>query len=195
MSRRNLIIVISALLLVVVLAIVLWFVFGNSNQTDVQTDGNTNTNATSNTNTTITDTTSQNTNTETTNTQTVDRNERQAISSVASSFTERFGSYSTDTHFENIERSRYLMTDAMNRQADTIVRQGESADDFASVLSTVTGVSITDYSDGATGATAEVSVRQTLRDGVGNTTYENKKANLTLKKVGSQWLVDSFRWL
>jgi hypothetical protein len=197
MTRRNLIILISSVFAILVLAIILLVVFWqrpNGNGGENNTNGTVDTNQ--NSNGTITNSTSNDGDTNAVIPDTVDRNERQAITSAATSFTERFGSYSTDTNFENIERSRYLMTDNMERQADAIVRQGQADDTFSSVQSTVAGVVITDYSDGATGATVEVSVRQGKRTGTAAaTSYSNAKANLTLKKVDDQWLVDSFHWL
>ncbi len=196
MNRRRLLIIAAIILLVLIgIGIALWLWLRNP---DVVTVTNTNTNAVVNTNaTTVTNTNSStNTTTDPIANTTIDRSERQAISSVASSFTERFGSYSSDTNFENIERSRYLMTDAMSNQGDRIIQAGQSQDDgFSSVDSVAAGVTITDYEDGATGATVEVSVRQTKRVGEGTVSHVNAKARLTLKKENSRWLVDSFRWL
>lgn len=147
---------------------------------------------------TVSDTTTTTTSTDTApveTTQPVEQNDRQAITAAARSFTERFGSYSTDTNFENIERSRYLMTQAMEKQADQIIAQGRAADGFTSVTSEVTSVTLTDFADGATGATVEVAVRQKTTVGQADPTYTNVTARVTLKKVNSGWKIDSFRWL
>lgn len=198
MNRRLIIISIVTLVLLLAIGLAVWLL--QQEPTTDTVDTNTN-DTTTNTNTTVT-TTNTDTSTDTTTDATtvaVDRDDRQAITSVSSSFTKRFGSYSTDTNFENIERSRYLMTTTMSDQADRIIQAGQNndtaGDTFSSVDSVVTGVTITDFADGATGATVEVSVRQTQRIGQGTTNYANAKARATLKKEGDRWLVDSFRWL
>lgn len=195
MNRRRLIIIVAVAVLVIIGIIIAIWLYSRTPETSSSANTNTvvpnttNTNTVTNTNSTVDPVTNPVANT------TIDRSERQAITSVSTSFTERFGSYSSDTNFENIERSRYLMTEAMSKQGDKIIQDGQSQDGFSSVDSVVAGVTITDYADGATGATVEVSVRQTQRVGEGSISYNNTQARLTLKKEGTRWLVDSFRWL
>ncbi|HBY74216.1 MAG TPA: hypothetical protein DEG44_06045 [Candidatus Kerfeldbacteria bacterium] len=157
-----------------------------TNETTTTTDVTTTTNSTT---TSTTDTTTTET------TQPVEQDDRQAITAAARSFTERFGSYSTDTNFENIELSRYLMTESMSKQSDKIIDAGQTTAKFTSVTSAVTGVTLTDFADGATGATVEVAVRQKTTVGQADATYSNVTARLTLKKVSNTWKIDSFRWL
>ncbi|MFA6475563.1 MAG: hypothetical protein WCV88_05195 [Patescibacteria group bacterium] len=190
MSKRNLIIILAIIIIViigVILAIMLW------PKTPTQTQTTTNTTTETVTETTVTNS-SDNTNTTTVPT-TIVRDDRQALASAATSFTERYGSYSTDTGFENIERSRYLMTPDMEKQADQLLKVGRTSDTFNSVTSQVTSIKYTDYSAGATGATLELSVRQTNQVGQGSIDYSNKTARVTLKKTDKEWLIDSFRWL
>lgn len=125
----------------------------------------------------------------------VEQDDRQAITATTRSFTERYGSYSSDTNFENVERSRYLMTEAMSKQADKVIKQGQASAEFTSVTSEVTSVTLTDFADGATGATVEVAVRQKTIVGQQDPTYQNVTARLTLKKVNNGWKIDTFRWL
>lgn len=156
----------------------------NTNPTIITTDTVVDTTTTVTTDTTIPETTEP-----------VEQDDRQAITAAARSFTERYGSYSTDTNFENIERSRYLMTEAMSKQADKVIQPGQSDNAFSSVTSAVTSVTFTDFSDGSTGATVEVAVRQKTVIGQTDPTYRNVRARLTLKKIDTSWKIDSFRWL
>ena len=88
------------------------------------------------------------------------------------------------------------MTDTMAAAADKIVsNNAQKSNDFNSVESRVMTTVLTDYVAGATGATAEVSVRQTIVAGQADPTYSNQTARLTLIKVNDTWKVDSFRWL
>lgn len=122
-------------------------------------------------------------------------NDEAALRRVINNFTERFGSYSTDTNYENIELARSLMTATMAKTADNIISQNsQKADTFYSIETTVMTTTLTDYSADATGATAEVNARQTIIEGQANPSYRNQTARLTLVKVADTWKVDSFRW-
>lgn len=159
----------------------------------------TNTNTTSSTKTNTTTTTDGGSVTNTTtavqpNAATVD--DYTSITRLARNFTERYSSYSTDTHYENIEQSRWMMTPAMSTQADKIIAQDKQANStFYSVSSQATNVTVTDFVAGATGATVAVEVRQTMISGQSDPTYQNRTARLTLQKDGAAWKVDSFRWI
>lgn len=164
----------------------------------------TTTDATNETTTTIDTTTS--TTTETTGTTTTPDtdvvindaivDDASSITRLARNFTERYTSYSTDTNYANIEESRDMMTAQMSTQADQVIANDQQDNTvFYSVVSQATNVSLTDFVAGATGATIEVSVRQTLTTGQANPTYQNRTARLTMKKEGVTWKVDSFRWL
>lgn len=198
MNRKLIIGIISAAVILLLVIIVLFIVLSRQPADQVITD-TTNTNqVTTNTTTTTTDaSTTNNTNQDAAvdTVVVVQLDDRQAITSSSRSFTERFGSYSSDTNFENIELSRYLMTDAMSAQADKLIAQGQDTSTFFSVESEVTGVTLTDYADAATGATVEVAVRQKKTVSQQQPVYSNLTARLTLKKVGASWKVDSFRWL
>lgn len=200
MNRRILIGIIVAagvlLLGTLVLVVVMWLqqpepiATNNENANTVVNAANTNTTTTTTTST-ATDTT-----TDTTSATTVVLDDEATLRRVINNFTERFGSYSTDTNYENIALSRSLMTDTMAAAADKIVSNNtQKNNDFHSVESRVMTTVLTDYVTGATGATAEVSVRQTIIAGQADPTYSNQTARLTLIKVNDTWKVDSFRWL
>lgn len=166
----------------------------------------TTTSTTTNSNTTTDTTTTTNTETSTDTTLVTETDEEEVVSTegvdditsitrLARNFTERYGSYSTDTNFANIEQTRSMMTSAMSAQADRVIAQGGNTGEFSSVESRATNVRITDFSSGATGATVEADVRQTTITGQGDPMYNNVTARLTLKKEGMAWKVDSFRWL
>ncbi|EKD76539.1 MAG: hypothetical protein ACD_43C00068G0002 [uncultured bacterium] len=157
----------------------------NINTTTTQT----NTAVTTNTNAVVT-------NDATTNTIVPALDDESALRRVINNFSERFGSYSTDTNYENIELTRSLMTETMSKTADSIINKDEQKQtEFYSIESKVMNTTLTDYTPDATGATAEVSVRQTIIAGQANPSYQNKTARLTLVKVKDTWKVDSFRWL
>lgn len=159
------------------------------------TNTQTNTTTTTTTNTTTSNTTTADTTT-TNLTVSSTMDDETALRRVINNFTERFGSYSTDTNYENVALSKSLMTEKMEKAADKIVANNQQLNgEFYSVESRVMTTTLTDYSNGSTGATAEVDVRQTIINGQAEPTYRNITARLTLTKVEDTWKVDSFSWL
>lgn len=203
MTRKRLIIALTiAVLLIIIIGIGLFLFFRTTPTTPSQSAE---TNQVTPTNTTVVTTTSESNGTVTpnpTNTTPVAAANLQPtkddlrIISTARSFTERYGSYSTDTHYANIESSRSFMTDAMSAQADKIIAAGQaSGTTFLSVATQAVNVTVTDYSAGASGATVQVDTRQTTTQGQAAPTTKNATVRLTLKKIGNTWKVDTFQWL
>lgn len=118
------------------------------------------------------------------------------INSLAISFTERYGSFSSDTGTENIEALQSFMTDNMRKQADRVA--GNNADnqtnEFYGISTQAANVNITDFAEGATGATVEVSTRRTETKGSADPVLFTQTARLQLKKIGNAWRVDKFQW-
>jgi ABC-type glycerol-3-phosphate transport system substrate-binding protein len=198
-KRLIMVIIIAAAVLLLATLVLLLIALGRTPATNTTTDNTntitTNTTVTTTTTTTTSDTTTDST-TNTTTSEPVPPDDETALRRVVNNFTERFGSYSTDTNYENITLARSLMTATMSKTADTIIaNNAQQSDTFYSVESRVMTTTLTDYAADATGATAEVDVRQTIVSGQTNPTYRNQSARLTLVKAGDTWKVDSFKWL
>ncbi len=175
-------------------------------QPDSQTDTNINTNSENSTNTnsdtnTTTTTTDSQTDT-TTNTNTNDggnvvlSNQRTSISRAATSFTERYGSYSSDNDFENIEALDSVMTEDMKKQAQDVVANGlGSANEYYAITTQVVSINFIDFVEGSTGATLEVFTRRTEQKGLNDPVIFSQTARLQLNRVDNQWKIDSFKWL
>ncbi len=120
--------------------------------------------------------------------------DEESIIRLAKSFTQRFGSFSNDTDYENIELSRPFMTeDMINRTNALIIPQDDNAE-FYSISTQSIDVDIVDFGEGATGATIEVGTRRTERKGLDNPVKFSQTARLELKKISNQWKVDKFTW-
>lgn len=163
--------------------------------TDQTTDTTTNQNSSNGTTTTTTTTTQPNSDNSTT--ATTSTTDETRIVSLANSFTERYGSYSSDTDFENVEALRSFMTDTMSQSADVFIKQPypTAEGEFYGITTQTANVKITDYTEGASGATVEVDTRRTETKGINEAIIFSEKARLQFKKVSDSWKVDRFQWL
>lgn len=110
-------------------------------------------------------------------------------------FAERYGSFSSDSNFQNVTELKPYMTDKMKIAADNYVdsEQGNSSPDFKSIVTKVLSTNIGSTSGG------EVEVRlSTQRIESGDTFADNdvyyQDIVLELVQDGDQWLIDSATW-
>lgn len=202
-KKLRLAIIITAATLLVSTIIIVIIALSMQPDAPATTDGNTteqtNTNQTTDSNTTTTTTDSQ-TNTGTTTTpndgsNVVISNERTSITRAAISFTERYGSYSSDSNFENIEALDSVMTNDMKGQAANVVKNGIDSQEYYSISTQAVSVKFVDFVDGSTGATVEVFTRRTEQKGLSDPVIFSQTARLQLNKVDNQWKTDDFKWL
>lgn len=121
--------------------------------------------------------------------------DRSSIISIANSFIERYGSFSSDSNHENLQALRSFMTEALQQTSAKLENKADTNKEFYSITTQAVTATITDYSAGATGATVEVSTRRTETKGLAPSTYFNQTARLQLKKVAEAWKVDMVKWL
>ena len=110
-------------------------------------------------------------------------------------FAERYGSFSSDSNFQNVTELKPYMTDKMKIAADSYVdsEQGDSSPDFKSIVTKVLSTNIGSTSGG------EVEVRlSTQRIESGDSFADNdiyyQDIILDLVQDGDQWLVNSAIW-
>ncbi len=107
-------------------------------------------------------------------------------------FTETYGSYSTDNHFENLEILKPLMTAAMVAYVNKIIADGTQSKDFFGVTTRV----VTQAVETQTDKTAMVRVktqRQETKIGTAPRLYYQDLL-LSLVKSDNGWLVDQAKW-
>ena len=125
---------------------------------------------------------------------TTEEMEKNAAVQIAKVFTERYGTYSTHGEYENIKEVLDISTDSFaavlsEKIPDNLedltpgVYQGVTIEAIATELA--------DWQGDAAKVEVNVIKRET-KDG--QTTNSNTKATVNLKKVGEDWLVDSFSW-
>lgn len=201
-KKLRIAIIIAAIILLVSTIIVVIIALNMQSETQTTTDGDT-TNETStnqNSNSSTTTTTDSQTNNGTTSTandgsNVVLSNERTSITRAAISFTERYGSYSSDSNFENIEALDSVMTNDMKSQAANVVKKGINSQEYFSISTQAVSVNFVDFVDGSTGATVEVFTRRTEQKGLNDPIIFSQTARLQLNKVDNQWKTDDFTWL
>lgn len=201
MNKKLLIgIVVAAGILLVSTLIIVVIALRSQPQPQTNTNGNTNTenitntNSETNTNTSTDSQTDTNTNSEDTS-NVVLSNQRTSISRAATSFIERYGSYSSDSNFDNITTLDSVMTENMKKQAQNVINNGLGTTEYYSITTQVVSVNFIDFVEGSTGATLEVFTRRTEQKGLNDPTIFSQTARLQLNRVDNQWKIDSFKWL
>lgn len=204
--NRNLLIGLIAsavVILVLVLGFAAFVLFGSNTNRDANSDSGDQTISDENINIDNTETTTTNNSTgpdgssESTSVTTINPSitDKSLIIGLATSFTERFGSFSSDTGTDNIDASLSFMTDSMRDYVNNIGNQTNSTNgDFYGITTQVVNVYFTDYSAGATGATVEVATRRTENKDNNDSNIFSQSARLQIKKVGGSWRVDRFDW-
>jgi hypothetical protein len=114
---------------------------------------------------------------------------------TAQHFTERYGSFSSDSNSQNIKDLQAFMTDSMWRASEAIINQNAdtTAETYYGIATQIGSIDLTDYTSGASGATAVVSTRRSEVTTVGGQPrIFTQSARLQLKKVNNTWKVDHF---
>lgn len=114
---------------------------------------------------------------------------------VARAFVERFGSFSTQSDYTNIQDVMVLATPELQGQLDEIARSARSeiSSSFYGVSTKVIGVeTLKETVDSASISVA--TQRQETFDTPENTSIKYQDIELAMVRVGDDWLVSSFAW-
>lgn len=121
-----------------------------------------------------------------------------AVRQVAMTFTERFGSFSSEGQYVNLTDLYPLMTERYQRQTETEVarlraRPGSAA--FAATSTVVINVTV-DLPNGetSTSGTARVMTQRTAASGTQAPRTYGQEITVKLVKVGEDWRVDGATW-
>lgn len=196
-----------AALVLLLAGVLLYLRYRNSGETNQSNDNATiNPNQTTNTNQVVvnsnvnTNTAPINTNVVVTNTQPSSTEFSEAsLKSIARSFAERFGTYSNQNNFENIEHLLPYMTERMSQWANNYLAEKRAnpvyADIYHGITTKTLSITTVDYNTSA--GTAEFLVKTQRRESTGSTsnsqlTYQD----IQIKFVRDQdiWKVDEAWW-
>lgn len=126
----------------------------------------------------------------------------QHLVTVARNFAERYGSFSTDSRFTNLEEVKLLSTAKLQKELDETIKTAEAAQEFYGVSSKALKIDVINLDEGAGTAEVKVSLqREESRAGRDDFVYYQ---DLSLSLVrsgppraesrGGTWLVDEARW-
>lgn len=166
---------------------------GNTNTVVNQNNGNQNTNAIVNAVT--------NSNESVGNTNEVNVNiggeplsDEQRVLGLARSFTERYGSFSNQNEFENLERLLIYMTPRLQKETQAFVASQEGKDNSVYYGVTTDAVSVRLEKLEEQKAVVFVSTRRKeSREGSATNAF-SQTARIVLVKDSGEWLVDKFDW-
>lgn len=116
---------------------------------------------------------------------------------VARTFIERFGSYSSETDFANVDDVMKLATPAyqaeLNSLVDSYRRQFDAAAGYTGVSTQV--ISMKTVTETETATTFLVTTQREEAVGTpGNTTLRYQDAEVNLVKSGDNWLINDLTW-
>lgn len=115
---------------------------------------------------------------------------------IARTFVERFGSYSTDIDYKNVEDVMTLATAGLTGQLGDLLSDARNAPEtgYYGVSTHVISVDTVDETD--TTATLEMTTqRQETIDNPSNTSVRYQDIVIELTKSGNRWLVSNFTWI
>lgn len=120
-----------------------------------------------------------------------------SASTVARTFIERFGSYSSESDFANVDDIMALATARYQEELRGIVagyrRQFSQQTNYSGVSTYVITLKTTDESVAATSFLVTTQ-REEAVGNPGNTTVRYQDVDIDLVKVGDNWLIDDLRW-
>lgn len=127
-------------------------------------------------------------------TATTEEMEQNAAIKLAKIFTERYGTYSTHGSYENIKDVLEISTDSLAQTLSAKVPESDPTAQIGVYRGVTVQAIATELVDWQkTEATVSVSaVKSETSDG--QTVNSNIKAEIILKKVNDEWLVDGFVW-
>lgn len=119
-----------------------------------------------------------------------------SATTVTRVFVERFGSYSTESGYENIDDLMGMATASMQRRLDALAESArQTADDNYYGVSTRIMSVKTEVSSETEARFLVTTQREESFDTPGNTSVRYQDIRVSLLKEGEDWLVDDFTWL
>lgn len=118
---------------------------------------------------------------------------------IAAAFVERFGSYSNQGNFANVQDLKVFMSPAMEKWADTFVAQSQAKvtakSPYYSVVTQAVLTTVTSFDQ--TNGQAEVLVstrRREATSSAGNVRVFNQDMTVQFINTNGAWLVDGAQW-
>ncbi|MFH1536401.1 MAG: hypothetical protein ABID45_00270, partial [Patescibacteria group bacterium] len=133
----------------------------------------------------------------------VDKSDKDAeneLKSFARSFTERFGSFSNQNDFENIEDIKIYMTKDMQKWSDNYVESEKKlnpkSENYYGITTDVINMETVNFDNNkGTGELKITTRRKESKESEGTEDTITQKASVKFVKDGNAWKVNQFTWL
>lgn len=120
---------------------------------------------------------------------------RTAAVQVAELFAERYGSYSNQGDYRNLQDLLPVMTDRFRRETEAFIAEGApAASQYEGVTSLKVSTRTVFHSDTRGEAEMSVTLQQEKTVGTAAPTVGYRTLRVILARVGEEWKVDSVRW-
>ena len=115
---------------------------------------------------------------------------------VARTFVERLGSYSSEAEAANIEDILPMATSSFQKTLESLVREARTSSDgsYYGISTLVITAPKTVSSSDVQVVLSMTTQREETIDTPGNTTVKYQSITVTLVKSGTTWLVDGYTW-
>lgn len=120
---------------------------------------------------------------------TTEEAQKNAAKQMAKIFMERYGSYSTDNAYANVDSVKNLVTSDLWNKLSSQVKSNQTTASFVGVTSKAVVSEVDDWSDNSAKIAVGIS-REEKRSGQITTSFVNY--SVEMKKVNDNWLVNSF---
>ncbi len=114
---------------------------------------------------------------------------------VARTFVERYGSFSSEAGYENIDDIIALGTPAMKEQLETIAAEARlsGGSDYYGISTRVISVKTLEQTEATAVLEVETQRTETISSPA-NTSTRYQKIRLNMEKIDGKWLVNGFQW-
>ena len=116
------------------------------------------------------------------------------VISLSKTFVERYGSYSNEADFSNLEDLIPLMSDSFAAETELFIDGAVAPEEYYGVSTQVITVSVEGETDSAATVTLTTQ-REEAVESPQNTTVKYQDIQLTFVKEGGVWKIDSATWL
>lgn len=117
------------------------------------------------------------------------------VTSLSKTFVTRYGSFSNEANFANLEDVLPLMSEAFAAQMRTLIDEGIAPEEYYGVTTSIVAVTVKEKNEAA--GTARVTVMTQREEAVGspqNVTVKYQEIVLTFITEDGSWKVDSASW-
>jgi len=123
---------------------------------------------------------------------TSEETEKNGVRQLARIFTERYGSYSTDSNFQNVKDLESLSTNDLWQVLKAKIGTTQNGSEYLGMSTKVVSMKLTKW--GASSAQVDLDTLRKEEKSGGAITSKNQSITVYLVKTSGKWLVDDVKW-